>query len=282
MFVTGSLLAHLRAGRQDRRQAVEVRAPPARRHHALLRRDQPRRRAVRQPGDLRHAGRAARRAEPGHRRGGLEGEDRRLRRRLLGIGRAADRPGPAADRRVGRRVRRDRPRRGARPQDRPMVWVRPVVEGHMGYTFDKDGNKKENGVSGTTGKSWPGDLWKTGGAATWLGGTYNSKTGLAYFGTGNPAPWNSHLRKGDNLFSCSHRGHRREDRPDRLALPEHAQRRLGLRRRQRVRHLRRRRPASWAARPTATASSTSTTPRPASWSTPSRSSRRSPGPPAST
>jgi alcohol dehydrogenase (cytochrome c) len=84
-----------------------------------------------------------------------------------------------------------------------MVWVRPTVEGHMGYSFDKDGNKKEIGVSGTTGKSWPGDLWKTGGAATWLGGTYNAKTGLAYFGTGNPAPWNSHLRKGDNLFSCS-------------------------------------------------------------------------------
>jgi alcohol dehydrogenase (cytochrome c) len=81
--------------------------------------------------------------------------------------------------------------------------VAPVRERHMGYTFDKDGNKKENGVSGTTGKSWPGDLWKTGGAATWLGGTYNAKTGLAYFGTGNPAPWNSHLRKGDNLFSCS-------------------------------------------------------------------------------
>ena len=84
-----------------------------------------------------------------------------------------------------------------------MVWSRPTVEGHMGYSYDKDGNKKEIGVSGTTGKSWPGDLWKTGGAATWLGGTYNAKTGLAYFGTGNPAPWNSHLRKGDNLFSCS-------------------------------------------------------------------------------
>lgn len=89
------------------------------------------------------------------------------------------------------------------PKTGQMVWTRPVVEGHMGYTFDKDGNKKENGVSGTAGKSWPGDLWKTGGAATWLGGTYNPKTGLAYFGTGNPAPWNSHLRKGDNLFSCS-------------------------------------------------------------------------------
>lgn len=84
-----------------------------------------------------------------------------------------------------------------------LVWTRPTVEGHMGYTYDPDGNKKENGVSGTTGRSWPGDLWKTGGAATWLGGTYDPKTGLAYFGTGNPAPWNSHLRKGDNLYSCS-------------------------------------------------------------------------------
>jgi alcohol dehydrogenase (cytochrome c) len=84
-----------------------------------------------------------------------------------------------------------------------MVWSRPTVEGHMGYTYDKDGSKRENGISGTTNKSWPGDLWKTGGASTWMGGTYDSKTGLAYFGTGNPAPWNSHLRKGDNLFSCS-------------------------------------------------------------------------------
>lgn len=84
-----------------------------------------------------------------------------------------------------------------------LVWSRPTVEGHMGYTYDPDGTAREAGVSGTTNQSWPGDLWKTGGAATWLGGTYDAKTGLAYFGTGNPAPWNSHLRKGDNLFSCS-------------------------------------------------------------------------------
>ncbi len=89
------------------------------------------------------------------------------------------------------------------PQTGKMVWIRPTVEGHMGYKWDAAGTKTENGVSGTAGKSWPGDLWKTGGAATWLGGTYDSKTGLAYFGTGNPAPWNSHLRKGDNLYSCS-------------------------------------------------------------------------------
>ncbi|WP_457394553.1 PQQ-dependent methanol/ethanol family dehydrogenase [Roseateles sp. P5_E1] len=89
------------------------------------------------------------------------------------------------------------------PRTGKMVWTRPTVEGHMGYTWDKAGVKHENGISGTQGKSWPGDLWKTGGAATWLGGTYDPKTGLAYFGTGNPAPWNSHLRQGDNLFSCS-------------------------------------------------------------------------------
>jgi alcohol dehydrogenase (cytochrome c) len=89
------------------------------------------------------------------------------------------------------------------PKTGKMVWVRPVVEGHMGKKYDKDGKESDNGVSGTPGKTWPGDLWKTGGAATWLGGTYDARTGLAYFGTGNPAPWNSHLRKGDNLYSCS-------------------------------------------------------------------------------
>jgi alcohol dehydrogenase (cytochrome c) len=84
------------------------------------------------------------------------------------------------------------------PKTGKLVWSRPTVEGHMGY---KDG--KENGISGTTNATWPGETWKTGGAATWLGGTYDAKTGLAYFGTGNPGPWNSHVRKGDNLYSTS-------------------------------------------------------------------------------
>jgi alcohol dehydrogenase (cytochrome c) len=79
-----------------------------------------------------------------------------------------------------------------------MVWSRPVVEGHMGYL-----NGKENGITGTTNASWPGETWKTGGATPWLGGTYDPKTKLAYFGTGNPGPWNSHVRKGDNLYSTS-------------------------------------------------------------------------------
>ena len=84
------------------------------------------------------------------------------------------------------------------PKTGKLVWSRPTVEGHMGYL-----NGKENGISGTTNATWPGETWKTGGAATWLGGTYDAKTGLAYFGTGNPGPWNSHVRKGDNLYSAS-------------------------------------------------------------------------------
>lgn len=84
------------------------------------------------------------------------------------------------------------------PKTGKMVWMRPVVEGHMGYL-----NGKENGISGTTNATWPGETWKTGGAAPWLGGSYDPKTGLAYFGTGNPGPWNSHVRKGDNLYSAA-------------------------------------------------------------------------------
>ena len=84
------------------------------------------------------------------------------------------------------------------PKTGKMVWSRPTVEGHMGFL-----NGKENGITGTTNATWPGETWKTGGAAPWLGGSYDPKTGLAYFGTSNPGPWNSHVRKGDNLYSAS-------------------------------------------------------------------------------
>ena len=84
-----------------------------------------------------------------------------------------------------------------------MLWSRPTVEGHMGYVY-KDGKAVENGITGgEAGKTWPGDLWKTGGAATWLGGYYDPETNQLLFGAGNPAPWNSHLRPGDNLYSSS-------------------------------------------------------------------------------
>jgi alcohol dehydrogenase (cytochrome c) len=80
-----------------------------------------------------------------------------------------------------------------------LIWTRPTVEGHMGYL-----NGKENGITGgQANKTWPGDMWKAGGAATWLGGTYDPDTDRIFMGTGNPAPWNSHLRPGDNLYSAS-------------------------------------------------------------------------------
>jgi alcohol dehydrogenase (cytochrome c) len=79
-----------------------------------------------------------------------------------------------------------------------LIWHRPTIEGNMGTLRGKD-----NGITGKTNASWPGDLWKTGGGATWLGGTYDPETNLVFFGTGNPAPWNSHLRKGDNLYTSS-------------------------------------------------------------------------------
>jgi len=79
-----------------------------------------------------------------------------------------------------------------------LIWHRPVVEGNMGTLRGKD-----NGITGKLNASWEGDLYKTGGGATWLGGTYDPETNLLFFGTGNPAPWNSHLRKGDNLYTAS-------------------------------------------------------------------------------
>jgi alcohol dehydrogenase (cytochrome c) len=79
-----------------------------------------------------------------------------------------------------------------------LIWSRPTVEGHMGSL-----NGKDNGITGKTNKSWPGDQWKTGGAATWLGCTYGADVNLVFCGTGNPAPWNSHERPGDNLYSTS-------------------------------------------------------------------------------
>lgn len=90
-----------------------------------------------------------------------------------------------------------------------LVWTRPVIEGHMG-TY----KGKESTMTGTLNATWPGDMWKTGGGATWLGGSYDADTDTIVFGAGNPAPWNSWLRsagkpsgtEGDNLYAASRIG----------------------------------------------------------------------------
>jgi len=54
----------------------------------------------------------------------------------------------------------------------------------------------------TGGDTWGGDSWKTGGAPTWLTGTYDPALNLLYWATGNPGPdWNGDSRPGDNLYS---------------------------------------------------------------------------------
>lgn len=53
-------------------------------------------------------------------------------------------------------------------------------------------------------ETWKGDSYKTGGAPTWLTGSYDPSLNLLYWGTGNPGPlWNGDERPGDNLYSCS-------------------------------------------------------------------------------
>jgi len=84
------------------------------------------------------------------------------------------------------------------PETGELVWSRPTIEGHMGTL-----NGEESTMTGTRNETWAGDMWKNGGGATWLGGTYDPEAKLLYFGTSNPAPWNSHLRPGDNKWTAS-------------------------------------------------------------------------------
>ena len=53
-------------------------------------------------------------------------------------------------------------------------------------------------------ETWPDNgSYQTGGASVWVTGTYDPKTNLAFWGTGNPAPWTPDDRKGDNLYTAS-------------------------------------------------------------------------------
>jgi lanthanide-dependent methanol dehydrogenase len=49
--------------------------------------------------------------------------------------------------------------------------------------------------------SWPKDGWKNGGAPVWGWLSYDPELDLVYYGTGNPAPWNTDQRPGDNRWA---------------------------------------------------------------------------------
>ena len=49
-----------------------------------------------------------------------------------------------------------------------------------------------------------GDSWKSGGASTWVTGSFDPAMNTLYWGTGNPGPdYNGDNRPGDNLYACS-------------------------------------------------------------------------------
>ncbi|MFY9294411.1 MAG: methanol/ethanol family PQQ-dependent dehydrogenase [Methylorubrum rhodinum] len=86
------------------------------------------------------------------------------------------------------------------PETGEEIWVRPLVEGHMGRL-----NGKESTPTGDPkAPSWPDkdgkkvEAWNHGGGAPWQSPIYDERTNTIVVGTGNPAPWNHHYRSGPN------------------------------------------------------------------------------------
>src|SRR5262245_4878538 len=54
-------------------------------------------------------------------------------------------------------------------------------------------------------ETWPqnNNAWELGGGSAWITGSYDPELDLMYWGTGNPAPWASQTRPGDNLYTSS-------------------------------------------------------------------------------
>ncbi|MDR7038529.1 MULTISPECIES: PQQ-dependent methanol/ethanol family dehydrogenase [Methylobacterium] len=90
------------------------------------------------------------------------------------------------------------------PETGEEIWMRPMVEGHMGRLNGKDSTPTGDAKA----PSWPDkdgkkvEAWNHGGGAPWQTGVYDEKTNTFVIGTGNPAPWNHHYRSpGDSLFT---------------------------------------------------------------------------------
>ena len=81
------------------------------------------------------------------------------------------------------------------------------------YTVPGDPSKPQDGAHlDAAAKTWAPDAWKQGGGGTvWDSITYDPKTELIYFGTGNAEPWNPNARGaatkdgqgGDSLYTAS-------------------------------------------------------------------------------
>jgi alcohol dehydrogenase (cytochrome c) len=75
------------------------------------------------------------------------------------------------------------------PQTGKQLWRR--------YTIPARGEKGN--------ETWPQDnnAWQVGGGSAWITGSYDPQLDLMYWGIGNPAPWATQTRAGDNLYTSS-------------------------------------------------------------------------------
>jgi PQQ-dependent dehydrogenase (methanol/ethanol family) len=71
-----------------------------------------------------------------------------------------------------------------------------VLIGHKFKPFYSMDQGKDLGV-----KSWGPDEWKIGGGPAWGWISYDPASQTIYYGTGNPGPWNSDQRPGDNKWT---------------------------------------------------------------------------------
>ena len=52
-------------------------------------------------------------------------------------------------------------------------------------------------------RTWPPDAWKIGGGTMWGWFSYDPDLNLLFYWTGNPGPWNSNQRPGDNIWTTT-------------------------------------------------------------------------------
>jgi alcohol dehydrogenase (cytochrome c) len=84
--------------------------------------------------------------------------------------------------------------------------VRGFIDGYDTATGKQLWRKFTIPAKGEKGnETWPQDnnAWEIGGGSAWITGSYDPELDLMYWGTGNPAPWASQTRPGDNLYTSS-------------------------------------------------------------------------------
>jgi len=73
-----------------------------------------------------------------------------------------------------------------------------VLIGPNFHAYYKSDQGKDLGV-----KTWPAGRWQIGGGPVWGWISYDPKANLIFYGTGNPGPWDSNERPGDNKWTTT-------------------------------------------------------------------------------